>query len=176
MADKTGAVSKEGKEGKKPEGGKLGLSSGLVILGFALVLISAMGSAFLAVTFLGKGGNGPKAEAAAGSSTGKGTSQFGPTQEIGNFTVNLADSGAGAFVKAGVCVEVSNAETVAELTSRDPQVKDIVISVLSSRTMAEVATPQGKEALKKEIQDRINGLLTKGEVKGVFFTEFVFQQ
>lgn len=173
MAEKAAAVNKEG---KKADGSRLGLTSGLVILGFALVLISAMGSAFLAVTFLGKGASGPKAEAAAGTGGAKEASQFGPTQELGNFTVNLADSGSGAFVKAGVSVEVSNAETVAELTSRDPQVKDIVISVLSARTMGEVATPQGKEALKREIRERINGLLTKGKVKGVFFTEFVFQQ
>jgi flagellar FliL protein len=162
---------------KGSDGG--GLNPGMIIAGIALLLVATMGSAFLAVMFLGKTVpvGGPKAEDAAKAGEGAGTeaARFGPTHEVGNFTVNLADPGERVFVKAGVSVELSNSEAGVELASRDPQVKDIVISVLSSRNMGDVSSYEGKEALKKELTEKINRLLTKGKVRSVFFTEFVFQ-
>lgn len=182
MAGKGGAEA-GGKPEKAPEKAAAaakagGLNPGMIALVIALLLIATTGSAFMAVVFLGRaGGTGDgaaKAEQAAKRAEAK-AAQFGPTHEIGNFTVNLADPGERLFIKAGVSVELSNAEAGAELTSRDPQVKDIVISVLSSRTMADVSSYEGKEAVKKDILGRINRLLTKGKVRSVFFTEFVFQ-
>ncbi|MDI6870359.1 MAG: flagellar basal body-associated FliL family protein [Bacillota bacterium] len=172
MAEEAAKGEKEAPQ--KASLARVGLNPGILILGVALLFIASMGSAFLAVTFLGRSSATPKASAPA-TEEAKKASQFGPAQEIGSFTVNLADEGERLYLKAGVAVEVSNAEAGAELTSRDPQVKDIVLSVLSSRTMAEVAKPEGREAVKKEIRDRINRLLTKGKVRNVFFTEFVFQ-
>ncbi|MGE5552333.1 MAG: flagellar basal body-associated protein FliL [Betaproteobacteria bacterium] len=179
MPDEAGRVEKAQEKGPvaaKAKGGMGGggLTPGLVMLGVALVFIATMGSAFLAVTFLGRNGGGQQAPASAAEQP-KAQDQFGPTQAIGDFTVNLADDGERVYLKAGVAVELSNAEAQTELTSRDPQVKDIVISVLSAKTMVEVAGRDGKEVVKKEIRDRLNRLLTKGRVRNVFFTEFVFQ-
>lgn len=180
MAGKGKGEAGEGKADKaaeKPQtAARWGLSPGMIILGTALLFIATMGSAFLAVTFLGKAnGNAPATVAEMAAQEKKAAQQMGPTQEIGNFTVNLADVNERFFVKAGVAVEASDEEAAAELTTRGPQLKDIVIGVLSSRTMADISNPDGKEAVKKEIRDKINRLLPKGKVRNVFFTEFVFQ-
>jgi flagellar FliL protein len=168
-----------GKTNPAPAGakGKGGVSGGpavgLLILGVALLFMATMGSAFLAVTFLGRSGGGPKGTPPVASET-KAAAQFGPAVEVGNFTVNLAGED-GRYLRTGVAVEVSGAEAQAEVAARAPQVKDIVIAVLSVQTMAEVANQEGKEAVKREIRDRINRLLSKGRVRNVFFTEFVVQ-
>ncbi|MGE5507370.1 MAG: flagellar basal body-associated protein FliL [Chitinophagales bacterium] len=157
----------------KAKGG-LGFSPGLLILGVAALLVASMGSAFLAVTFLGKTAGAAKPAATAEGEAPK-KAEVGPTQEVGNFTVNLADAGERVYIKAGVAFELSNAEAQAELTSREAQVKDIIISVLGAHTQADVAALAGKEKIKGEIRDRVNKLLSKGRVANVFFTEFVFQ-
>lgn len=152
----------------------LGFSPGLLIFGVALLLIASMGSAFLAVTFLGKSSGEGKA-AAAEAEAKKKKPEVGPTQEVGNFTVNLADTGERVYVKAGVAFELASAEVQAELTGREAQVKDAVIMVLGAHTQADVAAPEGKERIKVEIRERVNKLLGTGKVRNVFFTEFVFQ-
>ncbi len=173
MADEAGKAEKAPAAAKAKGGPGGGLSPGLLILGVALLFIATMGSAFLAVTFLGRSGGGQK-EAAPAASEAKAAVQFGPAVQIGSFTVNLAGEGE-RYLKTGVAVEVSGPDAQTELTNRDPQVKDIVIAVLSAKTMAGVASQEGKEAVKREIRDRINRLLSKGRVRNVFFTEFVFQ-
>jgi flagellar FliL protein len=72
-----------------------------------------------------------------------------------------------------------------------PAIEDIVTVVLSSKTFADIQSVEGKESAKKEIKDRVNGLL-EGEpepdpkpstcvlaypphVTNVYFNEFVVQ-
>jgi flagellar FliL protein len=134
------------------------------------VIASAL-SAFLAVTFLSKGAAQPAAkEEAKKAEVGP-----GPTHDLGSFTVNLAGSESGGFVKAGVVLELSSVEMVEEVTARDPQIKDVVINALGERGMSEISSPEGRSAVKKQILNAVNKFLHKGKVSNVFFTEFVFQ-
>lgn len=166
----------DGKGSDRVAPARMGLSPGVLVLGMAMLFIATMGSAFLAVTFLGRtNAKAPANQTSGPAAPKKETKELGPTYAVGNFTVNLSDEGDRLYVKAGVAVEASSQEVVAELTARDPQLKDIVIAVLSSRTMADIASAEGKESVKREIRDAMNRLLAKGKVRGVFFTEFVFQ-
>jgi flagellar basal body-associated protein FliL len=58
-----------------------------------------------------------------------------------------------------------------------PAMEDSVMTVLSAKVYAEVGTNEGREAVKVEIQERLNGLLegTDLQVSNVYFTEFVIQ-
>jgi flagellar FliL protein len=62
-----------------------------------------------------------------------------------------------------------------ELKSRMPQVKDLIISLLSSQSFNEIRSIEGKDALREEIMVRLNALVRSGKVSRVFFTEFVVQ-
>jgi flagellar FliL protein len=79
----------------------------------------------------------------------------------------------------------------AQIRRYTPAIEDIVTVVLSSKSFADVQSMEGKESAKKEIKDRVNGLLA-GEpepdpkpstcvitypphVTNVYFNEFVVQ-
>jgi flagellar FliL protein len=54
-------------------------------------------------------------------------------------------------------------------------VRDTLISLLASKTQDDLATVRGRDALKGEIRDAVNGILRNDDVKRVYFTQFVIQ-
>lgn len=89
--------------------------------------------------------------------------------------VNPAKSNGERYLKATVSLETRDPEVLAEIEKRLPQIKNQINSVLSSKTIEQVQTNEDKERLRREIQSRINGLLTTGNVTNVYFEEFVYQ-
>ncbi|MDK2792017.1 MAG: flagellar protein FliL [Deferribacteres bacterium] len=102
-------------------------------------------------------------------------SSIGPLYSFESFIVNLADPGGTRYLKVTMQAELDSDKLVDEIEKRKPQIRDIILTVLSSKTYAEVSTAQGKLALKQEIIRRINLTLTTGAVKSIYFTEFVSQ-
>lgn len=102
-------------------------------------------------------------------------SSIGPLYSFDTFIVNLADPGGIRYLKVSMQAEVDSNKVIDEIEKRNPQVRDLILTVLSSKTYAEVSTPQGKIALKQEIIRRLNLILTTGTVRNIYFTEFVSQ-
>lgn len=101
--------------------------------------------------------------------------EIGPIYPLDQFIVNLLSEGGTKFLKVKMDLELSGPELTAELDKKKPLIRDIVIRTLSSKTFQEVSTNRGKEKLKDELVDRINAVLADGQVKNIFFTEFVVQ-
>ncbi len=101
--------------------------------------------------------------------------EIGPIYPLDQFIVNLLSEGGSRFLKVKMDLELSGPELTAELDKKKPLIRDIVIRTLSSKTFQEVSTNRGKEKLKDELVDRINAVLADGQVKNIFFTEFVVQ-
>jgi flagellar FliL protein len=99
----------------------------------------------------------------------------GPMYPLDKFTVNLLSENGRRFLVAKVNLEEDSEELTAELDKKTPLIRDIIISILSSKTVEEITTPKGKEKLKEEIVNQINKYLEDGEIKRVYFTEFVIQ-
>jgi flagellar FliL protein len=100
---------------------------------------------------------------------------LGPMFPLEPFIVNLAEPGGKRFIKITMEMELGGKELEEEFKNKLPQFKDHIITVLSSKTMDEVITAEGKFKLKEEIMARVNQNLKSGVVKNVFFTEFVVQ-
>lgn len=67
-------------------------------------------------------------------------------------------------------------EFLARIKKYTPAMEDVVMTVLSSKTSADIASAEGKEASKREIKERIQRILGDQEtVTNVYFTEFVMQ-
>ena len=62
-----------------------------------------------------------------------------------------------------------------EFPARVPQMRDLILTLLTSKLFAEVRTPQGKALLRDEIIARMNRALNHDAVKAVYFTEFLVQ-
>lgn len=103
------------------------------------------------------------------------TGDLGPTVKLGKFTINLNNPGHPRYLRVDLKAEVSDEKTRAELVARDPQVRDILISYLSSLTLKETYGARAKASIRDNISRRLNSILTSGEITRVFFTDFMTQ-
>jgi flagellar FliL protein len=91
------------------------------------------------------------------------------------FIVNLVADDYARYLKVRIELEPDKAKTRAEIEGSLPQVRDATIALLSSKQFQDVTSFEGKALLKQDLMERINGMLKKGRVKSVLFTEFVVQ-
>lgn len=132
--------------------------------------------------------------------------QKGIIVDLGDFILNLCDENAKKFLKVNVAIEVSKKETdfpkeepakgggghghgeaapapvdplaaiQTEMNQYKPAIRDAVITNLSSKTSAELATAAGKELAKEQITNDINSILGgEREVLRVSFGQFIIQ-
>src|SRR5438128_8080492 len=72
------------------------------------------------------------------------------------FIANLADEDGRRYLKATLQVEFFDARVPDEFNARVPQMRDLLLTLLTSKLFAEVRTPQGTASLRCEILNRIN--------------------
>lgn len=111
-------------------------------------------------------------EAGGGEASGN---HIGTVVPLDSFVVNISDRERDRYLKLKAELELSIPELSDELDQRMPQIRDLIISLLGSKSFEEVRTIEGKNFLREEMLLRINALLVSGKVKRVFFTEFVVQ-
>ncbi len=100
---------------------------------------------------------------------------IGPLYPLKTFIVNLADPGGKRYLRVTMELELSTDKAIDEINKRLPQIRDAILMILPTRTIEDVQSVQGKEAIRKEIMEKINELLTAGAVINIYFTEFVVQ-
>ena len=100
---------------------------------------------------------------------------IGPLYSLDTMIVNLADHGGKRYLRVTMALELSDLEVVATIESRLPQVRDAVLMILPTKTYDDVSSTDGKIALRSEVMEKINSLITKGRVNNIYFTEFVVQ-
>jgi flagellar protein FliL len=90
------------------------------------------------------------------------------------FTVNLSTPGSvnPKFVRVNISLEVPTEDAEAEVTTKLPQVRNAIIDLFNSKRPADLATAEGRDYLKEEIRNALNGFLVNGKVRGVYFTNF----
>lgn len=103
------------------------------------------------------------------------TTGIGPLFTFDTFIVNLADPSGSRYLRMTMDVEVDSNVVIEEMKTRQPQLRDMVISIVSNKTYDDVASTRGKLAIKEEIIRRFNLILKSGKVRNIYFTEFVVQ-
>ena len=91
------------------------------------------------------------------------------------FIANLGDEDGKRYLKASFQVEFYDAKVPDEFTARMPQMRDLLLTLFTSKVFAEIRTPEGKAVLRDEIINRLNRSLNKDLVKAVYFTDFIVQ-
>ncbi|GJQ48624.1 flagellar protein FliL [Candidatus Kuenenia stuttgartiensis] len=95
---------------------------------------------------------------------------------IDTIVVNLSGSNLRRYLKAKVILEVRNEEARGKLETRTIQVKDRLISILSSKTIDDIDSVEGREYIKREIKDSVDVILNMEKaVLQVYFEDFVVQ-
>ena len=67
------------------------------------------------------------------------------------FTTNRADPLGQRFIRVNLVIEVADAKASEELTQQDARVRDSILLLLSSKSYADIASPESKLLLKSEI-------------------------
>ena len=131
--------------------------------------------------------------------------QRGIIVDLGDFILNLCDESQKKYLKVNVAIEVTQKETdfpketeapksgghghgaapapvdpmeaiQKEMNQYKPAIRDAVITNLSSKTSAELASAAGKELAKEQIANDINSILGgEREVLRVSFGQFIMQ-
>ncbi len=91
------------------------------------------------------------------------------------FLVNLADPGGKRYLKVVMKMELSNPAMMEELKTRNFELRDAILMLLSGKEFDDIATPAGKKSLKHEIISQLNRVAKQGQVKEVYFIEFIVQ-
>lgn len=90
--------------------------------------------------------------------------------------VNLSGSSGRRYLKAKINLEARDGEVKKKIETNSVQIKDRLISILSSKTLEEVEGLEGQESLRREIKDAVDVVLkAEGGILQVYFTEFVIQ-
>ena len=100
---------------------------------------------------------------------------LGPLFSLDTFIVNLADAGRNRYLRITMDLELAESNDSAKLTERLSQVRDSILMILPSKQFDDIASMEGKIALRDEIITKINGLFAKNVITNIFFTEFVVQ-
>lgn len=91
-------------------------------------------------------------------------------------TVNLCGSGGRRYLKAKINLEARDEDVKKKIEARSVQIKDRLISILSSKTLEDAEGLEGQESLRREIKDAVDVVLkVEDGVLQVYFTEFVIQ-
>ncbi|MEW6271529.1 MAG: flagellar basal body-associated FliL family protein [Thermodesulfobacteriota bacterium] len=176
------ATAAEGVEGAAAAAAAEGAASrkGKGKLVLLLVAVLALGGAGAAAFLLGlvPGGKAPAgghgaAEEGAASAGAHGAG--GAMRPLDPFLANLADESGTRYLKMTLQVEFAGPEPPGQLDARMPQIRDVILTLVTSKTFADIRTPDGKERLREDVIDRMNHVLQADAVKSVYFTEFIVQ-
>ena len=91
------------------------------------------------------------------------------------FVLNLADRGR--YLKVAIQFEVTDGSLQETVRAKTPQLRDTIITLVSSKSINSISSPEGKFQLKDEVLFRANQIMgmEKDVFKNLYFTEFVMQ-
>jgi flagellar protein FliL len=100
---------------------------------------------------------------------------IGDTVPLDEFLINLADSDSAHYLKTTIGLGLIQGKTADDFKTKVPEARDAIVMVLSNKTLDQVRTTEGKEALKTELIDHINKELGSKDVGAVYFEAFATQ-
>ncbi len=99
----------------------------------------------------------------------------GPVMELEPFLLNLADREDLRFLKVSIKLELDRPEEKTDFQVKVPAIRDALLVLLSSKESHLLRTVNGKRRIREEIITRVNGVMSKGKIANVFFTDFIIQ-
>jgi len=94
---------------------------------------------------------------------------------IKDIVVNPAGTGGSRFLSVSFGFELESTELAKEFEHREMLVRDALITILSSKTVAQLTDAKQKEIVRYQIKKRLSKLLDTEELAAVYYTDFVLQ-
>lgn len=129
------------------------------------------------------GGSGHAASSSHGGGSNRGSGHGetpdangkGPSWKLDPIVTNLVSDGAPLLLKLSVELGFASEEARDEAEQSVSVVRDALLTLVSSRRVADLTSFEGKVLLKEDIRMRLNHLLDGPQVESVLVTEFVVQ-
>jgi flagellar FliL protein len=161
----------KGGEKEKPQKGKFSKKL-IIILAAAVVLAGGGFYAWNSGMIKGMTKDKKKAHAAA---TAEKKIEIGPIRSMDTFIVNLADPLGKRYLKVKMDLELTEDKVLPEIEKRLPQLKDTILTTLSSKNYDDISSLDGKMQLRVEMMAMLNQYLKTGRITNIYFTEFIVQ-
>ena len=100
------------------------------------------------------------------------------TLQLESFVVNLQDASGNGYLRAGISLGLASAAKEDDKEKQAaylPRLRDTILGVLSTRSVDDLLTADGKTKLKNDLLQAINTRLPELQCKEVYFTEFLVQ-
>lgn len=149
----------------------------LVLFGVPVFLVQLVVVYFVTVKFIAPS-HATQDMASAGSVEHVESSSLDPEQQIfllKEVLVNPAGTNGTRFLLTSIGFEVSSLEAKLELEKKEVQVRDMMNTVLTSKSLAELIDYQKREDIRSEIMQRVGELVKSGALKKVYFSKFIIQ-
>lgn len=98
-----------------------------------------------------------------------------PVLPLENLVLNPANSGGSRYLLMSITIESADDKAVKALEARDAELKDLILTTLSKKTVDELSDVSGREKIKAELIAAILERFGKGSVKQLYFPQFVIQ-
>ena len=92
-----------------------------------------------------------------------------------DIVINPAGTGGSRFLSVSFGFEIESSKLLAYFEEKEPIIRDALITILSSKTVAQLTDPKQKEIIRYQIKRRISKLMDTDELAGVYYTDFVLQ-
>jgi flagellar FliL protein len=113
--------------------------------------------------------------ATAESDQNPAASNLGPIFSLDTFIVNLADEKRSRYLRITMDLELNQKTDADKLRERLSQVRDSILMILPNKRFEDIASMDGKIALRDEIISELNSIFNQEVISNIFFTEFVIQ-
>ncbi|GHV58929.1 hypothetical protein FACS1894103_1320 [Campylobacterota bacterium] len=165
-------MAEEPKEAAAPAKPKISPILLIIVGAVAIMLIVVV---LVVVLLLGSSGSSEQPERTSGSAAPGVSATLGTVVTLDQFIVNLLSNDGRRYLKVKISLELTNANTAPEVDNKAPLIRDTIIQQLSSKRFDEISTESGKVRLREELKNSINRYLLDGQIKNVFFNDFVIQ-
>lgn len=167
---------------------KKGINPKIFLIGLPLFIVQLVVVYFVTANILlskvqpkapANAGHGAAAEAVQEEESSEESAEAGTMAEriftIENIIVNPAGTQGRSLMQTSIGFELGTKEQAEELKKQDVMLKDVVISVLSSKTVPQLSNVTFKDSLKSEITKSISKKMPKMKVKNIYFSEYIIQ-
>jgi len=100
---------------------------------------------------------------------------YGEFMEMESLIVNPAGTDGTRYLMIKIGLESKKAKALEEVREKAIVLRDAILRDLSARTVDELAAIEQRNQIKESLREVINGILEKGEVTRLYFTQYVLQ-
>ncbi len=143
--------------------GKSGANKSIIMIVGVVVLVVVL---IVGKVFLGG--------AKAADKNKKAEQEVGISFPLEEFMVNLS-GGGDHYLRTNIALGLKKGLTEEQMKEHTSALRDTVLTVLSDKTLKDLATSKSRENLKSIVKDKINKELGEDDVVKVYFTTFATQ-